>query len=509
MDTEGGGIYIGNDPEEIYSEEPFSEEPFSSKDSSTNVTAVVTETDRRGNLHHLEAVAVEHHHTFTEFGQRGQIKFLPEVDEHLHSLFPAIRPRQYFIDGVLYREKSLRKVTWDELFLDLVYVAAFDRLGYLFKHDNVDGIAVNSYMLAFLVVWNSWSMIHMNVNRYGADGFVHRLFTWAMTVLVSAMGINIVHIFDQGDSSTANIFIILFIILRVLNFVFVIMGNHHSRQFWKDVFPYQLGHYFSTIPWLASVFLPAAYRTPLWWISSLCDLFLPSMCALATRRYLKISHRLAINIEHNTERYGALTLIVIGEIVVGFLWDSPSPHISTSFLATIFGVLIAIFFHWIYFAIDSSNYYVHAARRKAIAGWTWYLLHIPLHSSLIAVGSAMGYVVTEHANAVNADLPAPAVTAAHRWILAAGCSIAIISLTLMSLAHELYPCHDRRVSDTIRFVMRTVVAVAMVVLAVWGESLSMLALMGTIVGLLMSLALFEEYGRLRISRPCAVKSPHV
>ncbi|KAJ1554178.1 hypothetical protein HK096_004703, partial [Nowakowskiella sp. JEL0078] len=42
-------------------------------------------------------------------------------------LFQPLLPRQFFIRDVLHRERQARKITWDELFFDLIFVAALAR----------------------------------------------------------------------------------------------------------------------------------------------------------------------------------------------------------------------------------------------------------------------------------------------------------------------------------------------------------------------------------------------
>jgi low temperature requirement protein LtrA len=62
-------------------------------------------------------------------------------------------PRQYFIGDVLHREKEHRKVSWDELFMDLLYVAVFSRLGYTLKVPIISWELFEEYCLTFIVCW--------------------------------------------------------------------------------------------------------------------------------------------------------------------------------------------------------------------------------------------------------------------------------------------------------------------------------------------------------------------
>ncbi len=80
-----------------------------------------------------------------------------------------MRPRQYYIDDVLYREKDFRHVSWDEvqtklfrprpiltftqLFMDLIYVAVVNRIGYMVKKKPLYTSDVNHFALVFIPVW--------------------------------------------------------------------------------------------------------------------------------------------------------------------------------------------------------------------------------------------------------------------------------------------------------------------------------------------------------------------
>lgn len=67
-------------------------------------------------------LAQEKHFSTNEFGDIDKINFTdPEKARFL--------PRQYFVGKMLYREREARKVTWEELFLDLIFVSVVNRLG--------------------------------------------------------------------------------------------------------------------------------------------------------------------------------------------------------------------------------------------------------------------------------------------------------------------------------------------------------------------------------------------
>jgi low temperature requirement protein LtrA len=62
------------------------------------------------------------------------------------------------------------------------------------------------------------------------------------------------------------------------------------------------------------------YRETLWWTS----IGLDYLFRILFIGFKPAVHRYAVNIEHHVERYGLLTIVVLGEVVVGFLFTSKS-----------------------------------------------------------------------------------------------------------------------------------------------------------------------------------------
>ncbi len=76
------------------------------------------------------------------------------------------------------------------------------------------------------------------------------------------------------------------------------------------------GSYFlASIPWLVSVFVSSEYREALWWSSAILDRVL-SIAAMLLTKIFDCKYRVALNIEHHTERLGLLTLVVLGTFLV-------------------------------------------------------------------------------------------------------------------------------------------------------------------------------------------------
>lgn len=250
----------------------------------------------------------------------------------------------------------MRKVTWDELFMDLVYVAVFSRLGLIIKDFSITGTDINWYILAFYPVWATWNQIQMILTRFGADSFTSRNLIRINLILVAGMGI---YALDVGSEdpliNTANEFIGIFLIHRLLILLHAVLAAYWMPPLLVPSFiPFQAITFIASIPWFVSIVVDAQYRSALWWLAFALEFGL-RFIALAAMRYLvKNPNFILVNIEHETERYSLLTLVVIGEMVVGFLWSGNGRNntLDLTLVPTLFGILITMSFQWLYFNVD-------------------------------------------------------------------------------------------------------------------------------------------------------------
>lgn len=110
-------------------------------------------------------------------------------------------------------------MSWDELFLDLIYVAVINRVGEEIKNANLESAV--KFALVLYPVWKSWVLIEYQANRYG-ENTVQKLFQWLVIVLVSLMGTSSQHVFDTV--STGNLFIISYLLIRLIYFLYICLA---------------------------------------------------------------------------------------------------------------------------------------------------------------------------------------------------------------------------------------------------------------------------------------------
>ena len=117
-----------------------------------------------------------------------------------------------------HNEKKEKKVTWLELFYDLVYVAAFIQLGDAFsKNISIDYFLKSSGI--FTSMWLSWTGFTYYANRLTVDDFLHRIFVFIQMFCVGAMAISIPSLlegspFAYGVSYSLSVFMISIMYFR-------------------------------------------------------------------------------------------------------------------------------------------------------------------------------------------------------------------------------------------------------------------------------------------------------
>lgn len=115
-------------------------------------------------------------------------------------------------------EKKEKKVTWFELFYDLVYVAAFIQVGDAFsKNISIDYFFKSAGI--FSAMWMAWTGFTYYANRFTVDDFLHRILVFVQMFCVGAMAISIPNLLNGnpivfGLSYSFSLLIIFLLHLR-------------------------------------------------------------------------------------------------------------------------------------------------------------------------------------------------------------------------------------------------------------------------------------------------------
>ena len=300
--------------------------------------------------------------------------------------------------------ESARKVTWLELFFDLVFVAAVAQVASPLQTD-YSWAGLVRFAPLFALIWWAWTGHSVFSTRFDSDDIVQRALTLLQMFAVAAMAANAKDALDTRSSAG---FAAAYAVVR-----FLLVAQYVRARHVPDAGPlttrYLAGHGGAAVLWLASALVPAPGRFWIWAVAFAIDLGTPW---LAVRHSVKVPPDAA----HLPERFGLFTLILLGESVVGVMRgmesqeDWPPSAAASAFL----GMAIAFVIWWWYFdgALGASEQPVRS-KREAVRFHIWSYAHFPLYLGVVVAGAGVERIVTaasKHAlSGVEAHILATAV----------------------------------------------------------------------------------------------------
>jgi low temperature requirement protein LtrA len=93
------------------------------------------------------------HATTENFGDLKRIRLIESKEDKQVTFFRIPASRQYYIDKVLHREEHERRVTWYELFSDLVFIGAIGKAKYLVSYS---WFSYFQFLLVFSCIYAHW-----------------------------------------------------------------------------------------------------------------------------------------------------------------------------------------------------------------------------------------------------------------------------------------------------------------------------------------------------------------
>jgi low temperature requirement protein LtrA len=309
-----------------------------------------------------------------------------------------------------------RRITFLELFYDLVYVVIIAELSHALAGD-MSLAGIGRFVFLFIIVWWAWFNGAMYHDLHGNNDIRTRVFTFLQMLTVAAMAVFAHHATGEGSVGFALAYASFHLILTWLWWRTGVYDPHHrplSR-------PYAITFLVTSTLFLVSILLPAPWRFVLWVLALLIDLAL--LILLWINRNAAIQeqlHRIVLISNSAVERFGLFTIIVLGEVIVGVVSGvAEHPHLSWRVGGTaLLGMLLAIGLWWIYFDFASGRAPIPRTGQQL----RWIYLHLPVTLGITVVGASILNVV-EHTGE-----PLPGEV---RWLLVAATATVLISISLL------------------------------------------------------------------------------
>jgi len=295
-----------------------------------------------------------------------------------------------------------RRVTWLELFFDLVFVAAVAQVGTHLRDDySLGGLLRFSFL--FLLIWWAWLGHTTFSTRFDTDDLVQRALTWLQMFLVAVMAINATGALDSRDSAG---FAAAYSVMR---FILVVQyfRARRIRQARALTMRYAGSCGVAALLWLVSALVPAPERFWIWALALAIDVLTP---LVTTRHLVSVPHDAA----HLPERYGLFSIILLGESMVAVMTGMGrqeywSPGAAAS---AILGMALVFTIWWWYFdGVEAVGERTIRSTRDAVRFHVWSYAHLPLYLAIAVAGVGVEHVI------VTATI-AP-LHAAEGWILCA------------------------------------------------------------------------------------------
>lgn len=285
-----------------------------------------------------------------------------------------------------------RKITWLELFYDLVYVAVIGRFSeYLQRHPDLH--ALGQMGVVFMLVMWSWINGSNYHDLHGNNGLRTRFFTLLQMLAVASMAITLPPVFS---GQTAGFSLSVLAVQAIITYLWWSTGKYDPSH--RPLSRPYIGCYL-----LGGLLFGAAWIWPqqriwLWPLGLLSNYTPPFLAAEVLHSELRRRGRHLRNSAAMVERYGLFTIIVMCESLLGLINGTSRSDLAVQdWLKFGLGVLSLFCIWWIYFDLLGDRQLKDGYFEMIALN----LLHIPLLFSLLLLASA-GYRLMEAAAATEA-----------------------------------------------------------------------------------------------------------
>ena len=274
-----------------------------------------------------------------------------------------------------------------ELLFDLVFVVAIASNAAELHHGLSEAHygTIVGYSMTWFAIWWAWMNYSWYASAYDNDDVVFRLLTFVIMVGALFLAAGVPDIFADGQSTTVVIGYAIMRFAMVGLWLRAAAGHPERRQ---TALWYAGGITVVQVLWIARLWVPES-----WWVPSF---FLLVAMELCVPLLAEVRHGYTpFHPHHIAERYGLLTIIVLGEVILssvlaiqgvmagegeGLTW-AMAPLIAG-------GLLIVFSLWWAYFARENAEILDNPR-----AVWVFGYGHLPVFASVAAVGAALAAAV--------------------------------------------------------------------------------------------------------------------
>ncbi|MFE1074822.1 low temperature requirement protein A [Streptomyces sp. NPDC058783] len=287
-----------------------------------------------------------------------------------------------------HRHEVHRVATPLELLFDLCFVVAIAQAGVQLVHSVAGGHAgegVLNYAMVFFAIWWAWMNFTWFASAYDNDDVLYRVVTLVQIAGVLVLAAGVSRAFEDHDWVAV---VIGYVIMRMAMVAqWLRAGRSAAPPESTMARRYAAGVLLCQIGWLGLLIVPESGRGWLFLVMVVLELCVP---AFAERKHPSSWHP-----HHISERYGLLTIIVLGETVAAATVAVKSGIEENDALGEVLpiaagGLLIVFAAWWIYFVVP-----VHSHLRSNRQSFLWGYGHYLVFASAAAIGAGLEVAVEQ------------------------------------------------------------------------------------------------------------------
>ena len=296
--------------------------------------------------------------------------------------------------------ESHRAATPLELLFDLIFVVAIATAGQQLHHSIIENHlshGLTLYFAVFFALWWAWMNFTWFASAYDNDDALYRVMTFVQISgsLVVAAGIPRVFQHQNFD-----MIFIGYVIMRLALVTQWLRAAKHDPERKQIALKYAFGIIAVQILWLFFQFSPIDFTIYLFVLLALVELSIPFF---AETNDMTPWHR-----HHIVERYGLLTIIVLGESIIGCfaaISDAMNNALFSKELwfLTAGGLLIMFTMWWAYFDHSVAEH-LNSKKRTFIWGYGHFFIFVSI--AALGAGLAAAVDVIAHKAEVSSELVA-------------------------------------------------------------------------------------------------------
>jgi low temperature requirement protein LtrA len=296
-----------------------------------------------------------------------------------------------------------------ELLFDLTFVVAISsaaaELHHAISEDHVVA-GVLGYLVVFFAIWWAWINFTWFASAYDCDDAIYRVLTVLKMAGVLVLAVGVPAAFENFDIGTV---VLGYTIMRVAMIALWLRAAHDDPTRAPVTRAYAAGLAVIQLLWIGLIFVPAPWGFIGFVVLVVGEVSLPP---LAESREVDAETSptggTTWHAEHIAERYGLLTLIVLGEVILG-ITGAFGPALSergfsiSLLLLGIGGLLVVVGLWWVYFLAGDDEGLI--SLKVAL---TWGYGHYVVFAGVAAVGAGLEVAVDaeEHTSHVSATTAA-------------------------------------------------------------------------------------------------------